>query len=205
MLTLSMTTSLQKQYPSDCITLYKSLSPIWRWKSYVFQEISLKKVYEIGFPARAPSPCNQLCIEPVFLGLYRILIWPDIRSIILQDTGYPAEIFSFQQTYQHFWSVFYSYFILSEKVLKKVCSLEFRIICLTVLPDIRPDIRPAGYPADYPANETGYPAGYRISKKAGYPVQPYFLSLSSFAFQLFHISHITSFLLNFFHNKNVKN
>ena len=27
-------------------------------------------------------------------------------------------------------------------------------------------------PAEYPANETGYPAGYRISKKAGYPVQP---------------------------------
>ena len=26
--------------------------------------------------------------------------------------------------------------------------------------------------AGYPANETGYPAGYRISKKAGYPVQP---------------------------------
>ena len=28
-----------------------------------------------------------------------------------------------------------------------------------------PVIRPAGYPA----NETGYPAGYRISKKAEYP------------------------------------
>ena len=28
-----------------------------------------------------------------------------------------------------------------------------------------PDIRPTGYPV----NETGYPAGYRIEKKAGYP------------------------------------
>ena len=27
--------------------------------------------------------------------------------------------------------------------------------------------------AGYPAIETGYPAGYRISKKDGYPVQPY--------------------------------
>ena len=35
-----------------------------------------------------------------------------------------------------------------------------------------PDIRPTGYPA----NETGYPAGYRILKKAGYPVQPYRIS-----------------------------
>ena len=25
------------------------------------------------------------------LGLYRILIWPDIRPIILPDTGYPAK------------------------------------------------------------------------------------------------------------------
>ena len=24
------------------------------------------------------------------VGLYRILIWPDIRPIILPDTGYPA-------------------------------------------------------------------------------------------------------------------
>ena len=34
----------------------------------------------------------------------------------------------------------------------------------------------AGYPAirrvRYPAIAIGYPAGYRISKKAGYPVQP---------------------------------
>ena len=35
-----------------------------------------------------------------------------------------------------------------------------------------PVIRPVGYPAGYQANETGYPAGYRISKKAGYPIQP---------------------------------
>jgi len=28
-----------------------------------------------------------------------------------------------------------------------------------------PDIRPTGFPV----NETGYPAGYRISKKVGYP------------------------------------
>ena len=35
----------------------------------------------------------------------------------------------------------------------------------------------AGYPVirptEYPANETGYLAGYWISIKAGYPVQPY--------------------------------
>ena len=30
-------------------------------------------------------------------------------------------------------------------------------------------IRPAGYLAGYPASEAGYPAGYRILKKAGYP------------------------------------
>ena len=48
----------------------------------------------------------------------------------------------FDKPYQHFWSLFPSYFILSEKVLKKVCSFEVRIICLTVnwisgQPDIR--------------------------------------------------------------------
>ena len=48
--------------------------------------------------------------------------------------------------YQHFWSLFHSYLILSEKVLKKVCSFEIRIICSTVKPDIRPDIRLSGQP-----------------------------------------------------------
>ena len=33
-------------------------------------------------------------------------------------------------------------------------------------------IRPARYPAGYPVPVTGYPAGYRIAKKAGYPVHP---------------------------------
>ena len=27
--------------------------------------------------------------DPFFLGLYRIMIWPDIRPIILPDTGKP--------------------------------------------------------------------------------------------------------------------
>ena len=50
---------------------------------------------------------------------------------------------------------------------------------------IQPDIRymasqisgiwPARYPAGYPTSETGYPAGNRIPKKAGYPMQPYYL------------------------------
>ena len=51
-------------------------------------------------------------------------------------------------------------------------NLEFYILILFVaqlfyflLVEI---VSPAGYPAD----GTGYPAGYRISKKAGYPVQP---------------------------------
>ena len=45
-----------------------------------------------------------------------------------------------KKTHQHFWSlILQSYFVLIEKVLKKVCSFEVRIICLTVSPDIRPD------------------------------------------------------------------
>ena len=48
-------------------------------------------------------------------------------------------------------------------------SLLFRSLhCLLNSVTGYPVIRPAGYPA----NETGYQAGYRISKKAGYPVQP---------------------------------
>ena len=34
---------------------------------------------------------NQNFGDGVKLGLYRILIWPDIRQIILPDTGYPAK------------------------------------------------------------------------------------------------------------------
>ena len=100
----------------------------------------------------------------LFLGLYRILIWPDIRPIILPDTGYPAwpdiRLYSkyiilskknkkFLVFNQHFWSLFHSYFILSEKVLEKsllIRSSHHLINSLT----------------GYPANETGYPAGYRI-------------------------------------------
>ena len=41
----------------------------------------------------------------------------------------------FNKPYQHFWSLFHSYFIPSKKVLKKVCSFPVRFICLTV--DIR--------------------------------------------------------------------
>ena len=63
-----------------------------------------------------------------------------------------SEIFSFQQTLPTFLGAISLLFIPSEKVLKKVCLFEVRINCLT----------------GYPANETGF----RISKKAGYPVQP---------------------------------
>ena len=40
----------------------------------------------------------------------------------------------FHKNYQHFRSLFHSYFILSEKVLKKVCSFEVRIDSLTGYP-----------------------------------------------------------------------
>ena len=71
-------------------------------------------------------------------------------------------MFYLDTLYQHFWSLFHSYLILSEKVLKKFAHSKFASFVQQV-------IRPAGYPA----NETGYPAGYRISKKAGYPASRY--------------------------------
>ena len=36
------------------------------------------------------STCELSWYLVYFLGLYQILIWPDIRPIILPDTGYPA-------------------------------------------------------------------------------------------------------------------
>ena len=77
-----------------------------------------------------------------------------VKGRVVQDTdpaaGYLANNFAgyrkkikkflvFNKTYQHFWSLFHSYFILNEKVLKKVCSFKVRTICSTVKPDIRPD------------------------------------------------------------------
>ena len=59
-------------------------------------------------------------VKRYWVGLYRILILPDIRPIILPDTRYPANskyrIFSYLS---NFWSLFHSYFIHIEKVLKK--------------------------------------------------------------------------------------
>ena len=44
----------------------------------------------------------------------------------------PYNTFFLDTMYQHFWSLFHSYLMLGEKVLKKVCSFEIRIICSTV-------------------------------------------------------------------------
>ena len=44
----------------------------------------------------------------------------------------PYNTFFLDTLYQHLWSLFHSYLILSEKVLKKVCSFEIRVICSTV-------------------------------------------------------------------------
>ena len=47
--------------------------------------------------------------------------------------------------------------------------------------DILPDIRST----EYPVSATGYPAGYRIAKKAGYPVQPsFFVRFKSYAHEI---------------------
>ena len=43
-------------------------------------------IYEVHiYVSKHKSNSFEKCI-----GLYRILIWPDIRQIILPDTGYPA-------------------------------------------------------------------------------------------------------------------
>ena len=64
------------------------------------------------------------------LGLYRILIWPDIRPLL------------------------HSCFV-HEKVLKSLLNRSSHNLFNRL--------------SRYPANETGYPAGYRISKMAEYP------------------------------------
>ena len=103
-----------------------------------------------------------------------------IRPTILPDTGYPGNskyriffsknmgIFSFQQNLPTFLVpislFFYTHWKGSEKSLL-IRSSHYLFNSLT----------------GYPANETCYPAGYRISKKAGYPVQPYFRSWIRFS------------------------
>ena len=82
-----------------------------------------------------------------------------VRSRVVTDTdlaGYPENNFAgyrisgemvnielffkienilvFIKTYQHFWSLFKSYFILSEKVLKKVCSSVQQFYRISVYP-----------------------------------------------------------------------
>ena len=55
------------------------------------------------------------------LGLYRIPIWPDIRPNSKYRIFFflNKEMLVFNKTDQHFWSLFHSYFMLREKVLKK--------------------------------------------------------------------------------------
>ena len=77
---------------------------------------------------------------------------------VVPDTDLSDIDFFFIKKYiRHFWSLFHSYFIYIDKVLKK--SLLIRI-----------SHNLFGYPAGYRANETGY-------KKGGYPVQFYIIRL----------------------------
>ena len=80
----------------------------------------------------------------VLIGLYRKLICriPDIR------------LNNIDKTYRHFWSLFHSYFILSEKILKKFSNSKFasfvqqfnRISGQSDIRQMKPDIRPdTGY------------------------------------------------------------
>ena len=86
----------------------------------------------------------RFCLSYPRLGLYRILIWPDIRPLILSDArlNNKYRIFSekflvFIKAYQNFWSLFHSYFVYIEKVLKQVSLFIVRIICSTSDPDIQ--------------------------------------------------------------------
>ena len=67
------------------------------------------------------------------LGLYRILIWPDIRLTGIPDIWVNSKyrnfflikkiFLVFNKTYQHFWSLLHSLFVHIDKVLKKVFFL----------------------------------------------------------------------------------
>ena len=91
------------------------------------------------------------------VGLYRMIIWPDIRPIILSDTGYLAikwtenffltKIGEFLPTFLDLVAICTHW-----KGSKEVYLFEVRIICSTVYPVGYSVIWPAGYPE----NETGY-------------------------------------------------
>ena len=87
-------------------------------------------------------------LGPLFSGCIRILIWTDIRPLDIRQIILP-------DTNSYFISVNFLDFLDEKKVV------------------IAKDIYNFLY-TGYPANETGYPAGYRIPKKAGYPAPPYF-------------------------------
>ena len=92
---------------------------------------------------KAPSESlNNFKIDSPFINLAKLFfackirVVPDIRPIIFPDIRLNSKyrIFSqkkikkcfvFNITYQHFLSLFHSYFILSEKVLKKVAYSKF--------------------------------------------------------------------------------
>ena len=119
---------------------------------------------------------------------------PDIRQLFLLDTGYPAgypvmagypaksalnnkflpefRAFNYQIKYtvvSASISIYYSILTIrgSKLNLKKMCFLTTNFKSLLFNLFMR---QFSLYLAGYPVPETGYPAGYRIAKKAGYPV-----------------------------------
>ena len=94
-----------------------------------------------------------------WIGLQRILIWPDILQIFLLDILYPIGLVFNKSAYI---SLLYIDIIL---IVKTVFYSRISGFSATGYPVFRP--------AEYPANKTGYPAN-ETEYPAGYPVQPTF-------------------------------
>ena len=90
-------------------------------------------------------------------GLYLIMIWPDIRPTSLPDTGYPA----IQILYFYIKNLNLLHFIFLLSFLPIFSIFKKKKVVVIAISRFYFFYTP-----------TGYPAGYYIPKKAGYPVKP---------------------------------